>query len=475
MVKRRRCKVAIIGAGSAGLAAHAMARRRSDDVLLIEGGEYGTTCARSGCMPSKLLIAAADARAAVARAAEFGLSVPGVEVDRTAVMQRVRSHRDRFVGSVLDVVKRIAPEQRLRGHARFVAPDRLDVDGQQVEAERIVIATGSRPRVPAGFAALGDRLLTSDNVFELARLPDSVAVLGGGVIGLELGQALHRLGVRVRLFDRKRQLGPRGDPEVSALATAQFSASLPCELGVKLKATASADGVELVWSDAGREQRDSFEYLLLAIGREPNVDALGLSTAGIECDDRGVPVFDRATMRCGDSTIFIAGDVDGDEPLLHVAAEDGRIAGDNAARFPEVRAHRRQVRLAVAFTDPQWATIGVQLDEPAGRGAAVGQVSFATQGRSQVVARNVGIARLYGDPASSKLIGAQLLSPYAEHLAHLLAWAIQQELNVHELLAMPFYHPVVEEGLRTALVDLRHTLRRGGALSRDCLDCGPGG
>jgi dihydrolipoamide dehydrogenase len=474
-VAERRCKVAIIGAGTAGLAAHAIARRHTDSLLLIEAGPHGTTCARVGCMPSKLLIAAADVRQHIDEAAGFGLQVAAVTVDREAVMRRVRALRDDFVAGVLQVVAAIPAEQRLEGSARFEGPGRLRVGELLVCTDSVIIATGSRPHIPAAYRGLGRRLLTSDDVFELPRLPESLAVIGGGVIGLELGQAMHRLGVRVRLFNRALTLGPQGDRRFGALATQLLGARLPCELGVEPTLGGEHDdGAELHWQRGGLPCTERFEYVLVAAGRRPALDALALPKAGVALDAAGLPCFDPCTMRCGDSAVFVAGDVDGLRPVLHDAAEDGRIAGENAARYPDIRAHQRRVRLEIAFTDPQFATVGQTLDSLPPEATAIGEVSFADQGRSRVIGRAAGMARLYGEHSSGKLVGAQLIGPAAEHLAHLLAWVMQRELTVNEILELPFYHPVIEEGLRSALKDLRHALLRGAPPRDECMDCGPG-
>ncbi|HMB56522.1 MAG TPA: dihydrolipoyl dehydrogenase [Arenimonas sp.] len=472
----RRVDVAIIGAGSAGLAAHASARRLTASVLMIEGGVYGTTCARVGCMPSKLLIAAGDSRQGIAEAGIFGIRVGDVAVDGAAVMRRVQSLRDYFVGGVLASVAKIPETERLAGHARFEAPLSLRVGDVGIQAKSIVIATGSAPFVPDAFRDIGDRLLTTDSLFELPTLPTSLAVVGGGVIGLELGQALHRLGVRVRLFHRSASLGAGGDAVIAALATKLFTASLPCELSTDAQPLShDAAGVDIAWHDAGGTARNErFEYVLVATGRRPRLEALDLAKAGIALDAHGVPTFDPATMRCGESAIFLAGDVDGQRAMLHEATESGRIAGENAARFPEVATHRRTPRLAIGFTSPQFAVVGASLSECDPAQTAIGEVSFADQGRSRVIAQNVGLGRLYGDRSSGRLLGAQLLGPAAEHLAHLLAWAIAQELTVQQMLDLPFYHPVIEEGLRTALKDLRRELKRKPAPARDAMDCGPG-
>jgi dihydrolipoamide dehydrogenase len=172
-----------------------------------------------------------------------------------------------------------------------------------------------------------------------------------------------------------------------------------------------------------------------------------------------VPVFDRLTMQCGRHPIFIAGDANDDLPLLHEAADEGRIAGENAARFPDVRAAARRTPLAVVFSDPQLAVVGARHGDLEQGTFVTGAVSFEDQGRSRVMLRNVGLLHLYADAASGRLLGAEMIGPDAEHIGHLLAWSIQAGLTVESALAMPFYHPVVEEGLRTALRDASAQLR----------------
>src|SRR5688572_24575256 len=182
--------VAVIGAGTAGLAAYRAAKAAGKRAVIIEGGTYGTTCARVGCMPSKLLIAAAEAAHAIARAPCFGVHVDGApRVDGREVMARVKGERDRFVGFVMKGIDAIPAADRIRGRARFVDRNTLEVGERTVKARTIVIATGSRPTVPPILQGLGDRLVVNDDVFEWDDLPRSVAVFGPGVIGLEIGQA----------------------------------------------------------------------------------------------------------------------------------------------------------------------------------------------------------------------------------------------------------------------------------------------
>lgn len=468
--------VVIIGAGSAGMSAYKSARRFTDSILVIEEGAYGTTCARVGCMPSKLLIAAGEAAYSVERAGIFGVRTGPVRVDGKAVMKRVRSERDRFVGFVVDDVENWPSAHKVRGAAKFVSPGLLELDnGTEIEADRVVIATGSRPAWPAAWNALGDRLIVNDDVFDWDDLPGSVAVFGSGVIGLELAQALHRLGVHIKLFGRGGRVGPLTDPAIVESARAAFASEYRFSPdGEVISIERDGDSVVVTEKLEGREVCERFDYLLAATGRSPNLDRLGLENAGVILDQRGTPVeWDRHTARIGNSRIFLAGDAAPDAPLLHEASDAGRIAGENAARFPFVAPRHRRSSLGVVFSDPQLAIVGdshVQLTE-AGVVFATGTVDFTGQGRARVGGRNVGRLNIYADPDTGRFLGAEMVGPAAEHIAHLLAWALEADRSIQQMLDSPFYHPVVEEGVRTALRGARDAMSAHSPAHQPCIDC----
>ncbi len=468
-MKTRKVDVAVIGAGSAGMSAFRAAAAHSDNVVLIEGGEFGTTCARVGCMPSKLLIAAADAAHSVGEAAHFGVLTGQPIIDGAAVMDRVRSERDRFVGFVVDSVMNLSENQRLRGHARFLDDHRIVVgDDLIVNAERIVIATGSRPTYPQSFAALGERLVVNDDVFAWKTLPRSIAVFGPGVIGLELGQALARLGVKTFVFGVGGQVGPFSDPEVMEAARDALSSELYLDPYADVSDLQLAeDGVRIQFFDHdGQKRTETVDYVLAATGRKPNVDGLDLNRTTLALNERGVPVFDSATMQTSNPHIFIARDVNDDRPLLHEASDEGRIAGDNAGRFPSVRAGVRRSPLAVVFTNPQMALVGRMYRDLSEQDTIIGSASFDDQGRSRVMRQNRGLLKVYAEQGTGLFLGAEMVAPRAEHMGHLLAWAHQAGLTIEQMLAMPFYHPVVEEGLRTALRDAHTRLETSTRLLR---------
>lgn len=452
--------VAIIGAGTAGLTARRAALKAGASVVMIESGPYGTTCARVGCMPSKLLISAADAAHEAKHAHKFGVHAE-VSLDGPAILARVRRERDRFVGFVLESVDDVPAEQKLRGHARFKSNTVLDVDGVEVVAKAVVIATGSVTFEPGQLKGHGKRMLTNENVFELPDLPVSMAVFGSGVIGLELGQAFSRLGVDVVILDPAPGFGFVGDPDVRKSIKDVLGSELKLHVNAKIEEVrAVKDGLFVSWtSEDGSHHEQTFEYGLNATGRRPNLDGLGLENTTMKLDAKGLPSFDPRTMQIEDLPVFIAGDVNNDRPLLHEAADEGHIAGGNAATYPNVRAGVRRTELAVVFTDPQIAVVGHGFGgfDPVTHEA--GRVSFGNQGRARVMGKNAGVVKFYATKRCGILSGAEMFGPRMENMAHLISWAVQQRLRVQDALEMPFYHPVLEEGLRTGLRDLADHLK----------------
>lgn len=454
--------VAVIGVGSAGLNAYHAAKKRSASVLTIQYGPYGTTCARVGCMPSKLLIAAAEVAHTAKHGEKFGVACTA-NVDKTGVMLRLQKDRDNFVSSVVNgSVKAISDCDKIEGFAHFIDNNHIRIDDHTtVKFKSAVIATGSKPAVPPLFESAGDRLLTTDQFFELKTLPESIVVFGPGVIGLELGQALARLGVRVRLFGIGKELASISDPTVKDIAYQIFAEEfyLDTDANVSNIEKIGAEIIITFIDKNGEEKIERFDYLLAATGRMPNVQNIGLENTSLRLDKRGVPLHDTNTMQCGDSNIFIAGDANNNAPLLHEAKDEGKIAGANAATYPQVESVERKAPLAIVFSDPQIAFVGMKYADIQDCNYVVGSADFKSQGRSKVMLKNRGIMSLYADKDSGRFLGSEMAVPAAEHIAHLLAWSYQQRLTIEQMLDMPFYHPVVEEGLQNALNDLLKQLK----------------
>lgn len=443
-----RYDVAIIGAGSAGLSALRAVRRSTENFILINDGIDGTTCARVGCMPSKVLIEIAKTFHQRERFTVLGIrGGRALKLDQAAALRRVRQLRDGYVTGVRATTRGLAGRY-VRGRARFRSAQVLDVGGRHIEADRIIIATGSRPIIPAEWNGLQDRILTTDNLFEQRTLPDSIAVVGLGAIGAEMAQALARIGVRATGFDALKQVAGITDAGVNAQALAALRSELPVHLGAAARLRRVGAKIEV--RAGGTAVR--VDKVLAALGRRPNVDDLDLDRLGVALDKRGVPPFDPTTMQIGDLPIFIAGDVDAHLPLLHEAADEGFIAGHNATRAsPEC--FQRRTPLAIVFTDPNVAVVGQSRRNLADAKIVVGEVDLANQGRLRMAGEDHGRIHVYADAATGRLLGAELCAPRGEHLAHWLAFAVQQGATIADLLRAPFYHPVVEEGLRSALRD----------------------
>ena len=442
--------VAIIGSGSAGLYALGKVRPSGKRFVLINGGELGTTCARVGCMPSKAMIQAAEDYHRRGILGRYGVAGhEELELDTEEAMEHVRDLRDTFVDRVLsNSTDKMSEQMFVQGYARFVDPHTLEVDGLRIHAEKIIIATGTRPLVPKPWQAFGDRILTTDQIFEQEQLPASMAVIGLGVIGLEIGQSLARLGVEVTGFDMLETIGGLDDLDVAKAALEAIGKDFPMHLGAA--AEIGEENGKLRVSAGGHTVL--VDKVLASLGRIPNLDNMAIENAGIELGRHGVPAFNPNTMQVGDSHIFLAGDITGDRALLHEAGDEGRIAGHNATS-DEISAFRRKVPLSINFCDPNICHVGARWSELDPDATAVGTVNFAPVGRALIMGKNRGILKVYADKRSGRLLGSEMACPKGEHLAHLLAWSIEQELTVGRLLQMPFYHPVIEEALQAALYD----------------------
>lgn len=450
----RKTRLAVIGAGTAGLTAIKQAQHVTDDIVLINEGPLGTTCARVGCMPSKALLAPAHAYARRSFLAQTGVrGTEGLSIDLPAVLAHVRRLRDRFVAGPIRAAQALG-DRYISGQARFLGPNTLEVNGERIEAQSIIIATGSRPILPKPWKALGQRVLTSDDIFEQKDLGRRVAVVGLGAIGAELGQALAQLGLQVIGLTRSDTVAGLSDPEVSDALIDSLRNSMQVHTGVDVELQAVGDtGVRV---QAG-EQHFEVDWVLASLGRRPNLDSLGLEALGVHLDDHGMPDFDRDTLRIGDHSIYIAGDVNAMRPVLHEAADEGRIAAYHALH-PDAASVGRRTSLGIVFTEPSAARVGQTHAELKGQDIVVGESLFSDQGRSLIEGRNAGRLRVYLGCSRGHLLGAELVAPDGEHLAHLLAWAIQHKLTIDEILQLPFYHPVIEEGLRSALQSARRAL-----------------
>ena len=341
--------IAIIGAGTAGITAFHAARAAGKNVVLIDRGPLGTTCARVGCMPSKAALHA-GMRWSTAKGLPEGSALLQPHGPQ-ALWLHARQTRDALASGAAQRTRNAAGDQLIMAEARFIAPGVLQAGPYVVEADAVIVATGSRPIIPRFLEGVSDRILTTDSLFEQDVLPKRMGILGLGAIGLELGLALSRLDVQVIAADQRETIGGILDPEVQAAARQRFSQELPMWLGGSVEIDDAGEQIRMRQGDHSA----CVDRLLVVTGRTPNTEALHLGAAGIALDEHGRPHVDPQTMRAADVPVYFAGDVQPDRPLMHEAADEGQMAAHAALAGLHGQAWSvpaRRVPIAILFTDP---------------------------------------------------------------------------------------------------------------------------
>ncbi|MCT4640936.1 MAG: dihydrolipoyl dehydrogenase [Bacteriovoracaceae bacterium] len=441
----------IIGAGSAGLNARRQIAKHTDNWVVIDDGILGTTCARVGCMPSKVLIQVAADYKRFSKHLEQGILSEQPAIDHKKVMEHVRKLRDRFVRAVMGGMSNwINDEKLIRKRASFVDAHTLDLGDEKIQANKIIVATGSTPFIPDSLKPYSDYLITTDQFFELDKLPSSIAVVGLGVIGIELGQAIADLGIDTTLIARRRIIAGISDPQVNEYVCSKYEQNY----------NISFDGIKSISEESGKLKislidREIFvEKILVTTGRRPNLSSLKLEN--LELDLKKLDFCNKTFSLKEYPHIYVPGDVNGKKAILHEASDEGNIAGINSV-FDNLKPFKTRVPLEITFSEPTIFKAGQSYESLNQNNISfeIGEVSFEGQGRSIVKLKEIGMLRVYGDKKTGLILGAEGFGPDSEHLAHLLAWVIEMNKTVNEVLSFPFYHPVIEEGLRTALRDLR--------------------
>ena len=257
---------------------------------------------------------------------------------------------------------------------------------------------------------------------------------------------MSRLGVDIVGLDMQNTIAGITDPKILEHAKELIGNEFPLWLGQKAELKEENVKINVI---SGKHNK-IVDMALVSMGRRPNLSGLGLEDIGAPLDDRGMPDFDPNTMKINGMPIYICGDATAERALLHEAADEGRIAGYNAARGEEQK-FKRRAPLAICFSDPNIATCGAGFSDLSDKNPVIGEVNFKTQGRAKAMLKNEGLMRIYACPDTGKLLGSEMTAPGGEHIAHMLSWSIQNQMNVFDILQMPFYHPAVEEGMYSAL------------------------
>lgn len=445
----------VLGGGTAGIVAAKTAARLGSRTLLVEDHRTGGDCLWTGCVPSKALIAAAGAAASARAAHRFGVTTGDVAVDFARVMDHVH-------GAVATIAPIDSPEALtaagvtvLAGRGRFVGEGVLDVDGETVGFRQAVIATGAAPTLPRVPGLETVDALTSDTVWDLREAPERLAVLGGGSIGCELGQAMARLGVAVTIVESAPRILPLEDADASAAVARALATD-----GVTLHTGRTAVSVTSDDGRAGTLRLDdgstvAFDRLLVAVGRTPRTAGIGLDTIGVDVDDRGLVVVDDR-LRTTNPRVWAAGDLTGHPQLTHTAGVHGSLAASNAVLGVARRADTTVVP-RVTFTQPEVAAVGV------GTGRTQGGLRQLTQphrevDRAVVEAETDGFTRLVVD-RKGRIVGATVVGPRAGETLGELAIAVRQGLRTRDLAGVMHAYPTWNDGpWNAAIADVRTQL-----------------
>lgn len=453
--------IIIIGAGSAGISAYKEAIKHTQNILIVNDGPWDTTCARVGCMPSKVLISSANRMYDIQHTEGLGLTVKS-EIDTSQVMVHVQKLRDRFTAATVKDVNNWPTEHKISGKASFENKNTIVVNGIKYQSKSFIIAVGSTPTYDQAWKdELGDRLITSDQIFELETLPASIGVVGSGVIAIELAQAMHRLGVKTTVFARSRKVGALSSPSLQELAQNILSKELTIKFEVlPEQVRKTEDGLTIQYIENQQKCSIEVEYLLVATGRRSHLDTLNLSNISESFTDLKNLNVDTHTKQLADLPIFIIGDAFTSTPLQHEASHEGRGAVHNCLNYPQLRNLKTLTPIGIVFSSPEMASVGQNHKQLKQNNIdfVTGFVSYEKQGRALVLAKNKGAVEVYIDRKTRQILGAEFFVASAEHMAHLLALAISRECNLDDLLDQPYYHPTLEEGLRTALKHARRQL-----------------
>jgi pyruvate/2-oxoglutarate dehydrogenase complex dihydrolipoamide dehydrogenase (E3) component len=448
--------VAVIGGGSAGFAAARTASGLGASTVVIEGGaQVGGLCILRGCMPSKSLLESAHRWHDIRRAWEFGLVAKAVEVD----MKCVQARKQHLIGGFAAYRRRQLRQGKftlVRGHASFLDARALLVTRgrrqELVTASAFIIATGSViTRVPVpGLWETG--CLTSDTALDADEIPKRLAVLGGGVIAVELGQFFARVGSKTTVLQRSKRIVRNYDPDVGLELERAFKAEkIDVRTGVKLLEVGRTGKRKRILFQRGRKREELVvDEILYAMGRAPALEGLQLENAGVALVEGRLPVNDR--LAASAPHIFAAGDAVGPHEVVHIAIEQGEIAARNAVDHlrgghgtPETIDYR--LKALVTFTDPEIASVGLTETEARARGMDFLSASypFRDHGKAMIGGHEFGFVKLLAEKSRGEIIGAEIIGPHASDLIHELIAVMRYRGTARELATMPHYHPTLAE------------------------------
>jgi pyruvate/2-oxoglutarate dehydrogenase complex dihydrolipoamide dehydrogenase (E3) component len=454
--------VIIIGGGSAGYAAARTAQSEGASVGIIDQGPLGGLCILRGCMPTKTILRSSDLAALIRRAPEFGLHSDNLRVSLAAIIDRKNRLIKEFAEDRMQALQH--PRFTLyQDHAHFVSPTVIQAGPHRLSAKAYIIATGSViSRIPIpGLEEAG--YLTSDEALELETMPETMIVLGGGPVALELAQFFSRIGVEVTLIQRSNQILSDIDEDLVRPVEAHLRAEgMKVYTNTHIQHVSFSGGQKTVhFLHHGQPKHTTAVSILQALGRRPNIDRLNLQAAQVAHQMEAILV--NKEMKTSQPHIFAVGDVNGGHEIVHIAIEEGEIAGWNAVH-PDLPAKQFDDRLKtqVVFTDPQVASVGLFERECQHRRIPylVASYPFNDHGKSLCLGETYGHVKVLCHPQSGEIMGGHIVGPDASELIHELIAIMHFHGTVHDLLRIPHYHPTLAEILTYPAEELAGKLPR---------------
>lgn len=444
-MEKMKFDVIVLGAGPGGYPAAIRAAQHGKNVALIEAKDMGGTCLNRGCIPSKALIANSEVLHKVQQSNEFGIQIAGLSFDYGKMANR----KDRIVEKLRTSLEGLIATNKItvfKGFGRFTSPNEIKVTGQQnalLEADHIIIATGSEPRNIPAFPFDGERIHDSTSLLALKSLPKSIVIIGAGIIGCEFASLYKTLGVEVTLLELLPRILPMEAKEVSDALTASFQKrGIKMQTGVKVqKIDKTGTGVQ-VHIEGG--EPISADIALVSVGRKLNTSDIGADKAGILVQENGmIPVNSR--METNVKGIYAIGDITSRWLLAHVATHQGIIAAENICGN-ESHMHYDAIP-SVIYTHPEIATVGLSLEEAQKKGykAKIGSFPFQALGKSQAAFETEGMAQIVVDEKTGQILGAQVIGYEASTLVAEIALAIANELTVECVSETIHAHPTISE------------------------------
>jgi pyruvate/2-oxoglutarate dehydrogenase complex dihydrolipoamide dehydrogenase (E3) component len=453
--------VIVIGGGSGGYAAADTAQSAGSKVAIVDPGPLGGLCILRGCMPTKTILRSSDIMALMQRAGEFGLSASGIQADLAAIIDRKHRLIREFADYRIEQLKN--PRFTLiEDRATFVSPNEIEVGGKRLTAKSFIIATGSViDQVPVpGLEETG--YLTSDDVLELKDQPESMIVLGAGAVAMELAQFYQRIGTQVTLIQRSPHILSSTDEDLARPVETRLREEGMILFTCTQLQQVSTDGNQKTvrFTHEGKEKSVSAACILDALGRRPNIDGLNLDAAGVEMGEWGIGV--NCAMQTSQPHIFAVGDVNGLHEVVHIAIQQGEVAGWNATHLDQTpREVDERLTTTVVFTDPPVANVGLTEKDCKNKKIEYLAASypFNDHGKSLCLGETHGHVKLLCDPNNGEILGGHITGPEAGELIHQLIAVMYFKGTVNDLLTMPHYHPTLSEILTYPAEELAQKIK----------------